>query len=252
MPEGYIKLWRKSLDSPVWDNPKVWRFWTWCLMKASHKDIDIVVGYQNITLKPGQFIFGRLQASKETKLSEQSVRTCLFILKNMENISIKSTNKYSIISIVKWGDYQDTSTSNSTNKQPTNNQQTTSNSTNKNDMFYTQKDGILPDNQPATFSTLDEKSTTNKKNKKNNNKEKINKKESYGEFQNVFLTEEEYEKLKIRFNSKLSGLIENLSAGIESKGYKYKSHYATILTWARKDENYNSVNKKPAAIKENW
>ena len=94
MPEGYIKLWRKSLDSPVWDNPKVWRFWTWCLMKASHKDIDIMVGYQNITLQPGQFVFGLNNASLETKLSIQSIRTCLSILKNDDSITVKSTNKY--------------------------------------------------------------------------------------------------------------------------------------------------------------
>ena len=86
MPEGYIKLWRKSLDSPVWDNPKVWRFWTWCLMKASHKDYKTTIGFQEIALEKGQFIFGRLQASKETKLSEQSVRTCLFICTAIQTV----------------------------------------------------------------------------------------------------------------------------------------------------------------------
>ena len=60
-------------------------------------------------------------------------------------------------------------------------------------------------------------------------------KQKYGGLQNVFLSEDEYEKLKEKFNSALPNLIENLSLGIASKGYKYKSHYATILNWARKE-----------------
>ncbi len=60
-------------------------------------------------------------------------------------------------------------------------------------------------------------------------------KERYGEFKNVLLTDEEMTKLHERFGGKLIDMIEALSLGIESKGYKYKSHYATILSWARRD-----------------
>ena len=56
----------------------------------------------------------------------------------------------------------------------------------------------------------------------------------YGEFQNVKLTEEEYKKLIDKFGEAgVKERIENLSSGIASKGYKYKSHYATILNWER-------------------
>jgi len=58
----------------------------------------------------------------------------------------------------------------------------------------------------------------------------------YGELKNVFLSEGEYNKLIERLGKKEAlNLIEKLSLGISSKGYKYKSHYATILTWARRD-----------------
>ena len=54
-------------------------------------------------------------------------------------------------------------------------------------------------------------------------------KQAHGEFNNVFLTENE--------KSKVSDLeIQKLSAYVESKGVKYKSHYATIISWRRKDE----------------
>ena len=58
----------------------------------------------------------------------------------------------------------------------------------------------------------------------------------YGEFKNVKLKKEEYAKLE---KSNLLPYIEKLSSYIASKGKKYKSHYATILTWARKDNKSN-------------
>jgi hypothetical protein len=59
----------------------------------------------------------------------------------------------------------------------------------------------------------------------------------YGEFNNVLLTNDERGKLIERFGEHdFNYRVEKLSSGIESKGYKYKSHYATILNWARKDE----------------
>ncbi len=59
-------------------------------------------------------------------------------------------------------------------------------------------------------------------------------KKKYGEFNNVLLTDKEYQKLKERFTD-YTEKIESLSAGLESKGYKYGSHYATILNWERRD-----------------
>jgi len=61
-------------------------------------------------------------------------------------------------------------------------------------------------------------------------------KERYGEFDNVLLADVEYQKLQDRFGDRVKALIETLSQGIESKGYKYKSHYAAILTWERREQ----------------
>ena len=58
----------------------------------------------------------------------------------------------------------------------------------------------------------------------------------YGEFKNVLLAEDEYEKIK---QNNLLPYIEKLSSYIASKGKKYKSHYATILNWARKETATN-------------
>lgn len=58
----------------------------------------------------------------------------------------------------------------------------------------------------------------------------------YGEFENVNLSEEELEKLKERFPYDWRERIDGLSSYMASKGKRYKSHYATILSWARKEE----------------
>jgi len=61
----------------------------------------------------------------------------------------------------------------------------------------------------------------------------------FGTFKNVKLTEEEKTKLQDKFGpSATDSLIEELSEGIASKGYRYKDHYATILNWARRKGNY--------------
>ena len=74
------------------------------------------------------------------------------------------------------------------------------------------------------------------------NKEKKEIKRAYGEFKNVKLTEEEENKLKERFPNAYKDYIERLSAYIAQSGKRYKSHYATILNWSRKD---NQEQHKP-------
>ena len=88
------------------------------------------------------------------------------------------------------------------------------------------------DSTPNTLNRLDKTRL--------NIKEKNIKKEKYGQLQNVALTAEEYEKLKAEYPD-YEERIERLSLYIGSKGDKYKSHYATIKNWARKD----GVTSKP-------
>lgn len=58
----------------------------------------------------------------------------------------------------------------------------------------------------------------------------------YGLYENVLLSDEDYEKLKLEFPHDYSERIERLSEYIASTGKKYKNHLATIRTWARKDK----------------
>jgi len=74
------------------------------------------------------------------------------------------------------------------------------------------------------------------------------KKKAYGEADNVMLKDDELEKLKERF-SDYEDRINNLSYYMASKGAKYKSHYMTILAWARKDEPKQQSTKDWRALR---
>lgn len=57
----------------------------------------------------------------------------------------------------------------------------------------------------------------------------------YGEFKNVNLTQEEYDKLSTALGVEpTNALIAELSSYIASSGKRYKNHYATLQNWARR------------------
>lgn len=67
----------------------------------------------------------------------------------------------------------------------------------------------------------------------------------YGEYKNVLLSDDELEKLKAEFTD-WQERIERLSEYIESSGKRYKSHLATIRSWARKDIKEDKKTNKQA------
>ena len=70
---------------------------------------------------------------------------------------------------------------------------------------------------------------------KDNNKN-INKKEKIKHLDSVLLSEQEFEKLVVKYGHDTTmKAIEILNNGIMSKGYKYKSHYHTIIGWPMRE-----------------
>ena len=57
-------------------------------------------------------IFGRRIAAEETGLTERQIRTALQSLRNLKILTIKTTNKFSIITIINWNTYQAPETEN--------------------------------------------------------------------------------------------------------------------------------------------
>ena len=128
--EGWIKIHRKLAEWGWASEPNMMSLWVHLLLAASIKDTN----YRGQTVKRGDVIFGLAAWSKKTGISIQSLRTCLERLKSTNEITSKSTNRFTVITIVKYEEYQEKldgltskSTGSSTiNQQSTNNQLTTS------------------------------------------------------------------------------------------------------------------------------
>jgi hypothetical protein len=128
MHRGYIKIWRKIEDSGLIQLPNTLAVFMHILLNASHKDMKVGTPNGIISIQRGQYISGRIQLASKLKQSQQQIRTSLDRLVNLEILTIKSTNKYSIYTIENYDNYQDVNqqtTNKSTNKQPTDNQQIT-------------------------------------------------------------------------------------------------------------------------------
>lgn len=66
----------------------------------------------------------------------------------------------------------------------------------------------------------------------------------YGLYNNVLLSDEDMEKLKVEFPTDYEERIDRLSEYISSKGAKYKDHLATIRSWARRDKDKQTQPKQ--------
>lgn len=119
MTEGFIQLHRKMLNWEWYSDTNVTRLFIHCLLKANYKEKK----WRGIVIERGQFVTSIATLAEETGLSAQSVRTCLSKLKSTSELTSKTSNKYTVISITNYCDYQ--MTNKQVNKQLTNNQQTT-------------------------------------------------------------------------------------------------------------------------------
>ena len=168
---GWILLHKKLLDWQWYDDINTCRVFIHLLLKANWKDNK----WKNIEVKRGQLVTSISKLSLETGLSEQKVKTSLNKLKSSKEITIKPTNKYTLLIVNNYDTYQpDIETINKqtnnqiTNKQQTNNYQiTTTNKDNKDktlnkEIKEERKERVKSFSQPAIefskyfFETLSE------------------------------------------------------------------------------------------------
>ncbi len=123
MNKGWIKLHRQFLEWEWYDDNNTKIVFLHLLLKANHKPKN----YRGLELKAGTILTGRKLLGLETKLTVRQIRTSLTKLKSTNEITIKATNRFSIITLVNYGLYQDKKEA---SNQPTNQpeeQQTTNN-----------------------------------------------------------------------------------------------------------------------------
>ncbi len=100
---GFVAL-HRSLLSWGWhaDPATGWLFVNLLLM-ANWTDSE----WRGMTIKRGQLVTGRKALAAQTGLSERQIRTALDHLKSTNELTIKSTNKFSLITIVNYRKFQD-------------------------------------------------------------------------------------------------------------------------------------------------
>lgn len=106
MDNGFITLHRKLLQSAVFEDSDLLKVWIWCLLRANHKDCEVVHARQIVVLKRGEFITGTYSGSEELNMSTKVFRNRLKILVMLGQIEQKGASKYTIINVVKYDFYQ--------------------------------------------------------------------------------------------------------------------------------------------------
>lgn len=108
---GWIKLFRKAMDSEVWANPNLWKTFCYCLLKAVHGkqyvNISTGRGQRQVVLTRGTFLFGRLSAAKRLGFTPSTTRNYMKKLEEMGLIDIFVGTHYSVITVLNYNRYQD-------------------------------------------------------------------------------------------------------------------------------------------------
>lgn len=115
-------LWKKALTSTVFQDANLWKVFTWCLLRANYMQKPLLLSGEEIQLERGQFLTGRISASEELRMSASMVYRSLKTLEKINAISVKSNNRFSVVTICNYESYQDF---NYELEQPLNNKRTT-------------------------------------------------------------------------------------------------------------------------------
>lgn len=107
---GFIKIYRKLLESPVWANStaKQQCILIHLLLMATWREKKWDVLGKEFTLQPGQFYTSRSKILEHLPedVSERELRTALDRFENLSFLTKQSTNHGTLVTIVNWDKYQ--------------------------------------------------------------------------------------------------------------------------------------------------
>ena len=111
---GYIKIDRGIMEWEWWDDDKVLKLWLTILLLANWEDKK----WHGKEIPRGSFWTSIESLSEASGLSTQEVRTALCKLISTGEVTSKATNQGRLITVVKYGVFQDDTSK--SNKQPNN------------------------------------------------------------------------------------------------------------------------------------
>mgnify|MGYP001588649503 CR=1 FL=1 len=125
MNNGWIKLHRQFLEWEWYSDIPCKVLFLHLLITANHESKK----WQGVIIERGDVVTGRIKLAEETRLTQRQVRTALTKLKSTNELTIKTTSQFSIITICNYDKYQSIATSgttsNQSNERPASDQRTT-------------------------------------------------------------------------------------------------------------------------------
>jgi biotin operon repressor len=109
----FIKLSRKIQSWRWYQDANTMRVFVHILLNANVYDHD----FENITVKRGQWVTSVNKISEQLNISTRSIRTALNHLKSTNEVAIKTTPKYSIITVKNYNQYQKVTKCSTINRQ---------------------------------------------------------------------------------------------------------------------------------------
>ena len=176
------------------------------------------------TIKRGQRLTSYSHLAEETSLSIQNVRTSLSKLKSTHELTIKTSSKNTIITVLNYDQHQETNTP--TNKRLTNNQQTTNN----------KQECKKEKNEKKENTSLKKKHSVSSLNKPSN---KTKPSGILNSSIKILLEEKTLLELSTKFNLSTSSVkyeVEKMTDWLKSSGKTYKDYKAFARGWLRRNQ----------------
>jgi hypothetical protein len=104
--QGWVKLHRKLLDNWIISEPEALAVWIRFMLEANHESKTKMFNGAMITIRRGQLIFGLEAFSSKNNISISKLRRYLKLFENDGMINRQKTNKYSVITLLAYDEFQ--------------------------------------------------------------------------------------------------------------------------------------------------
>ena len=213
---GWIKLHKSITEHWLWDDPVVLKAWIDLLLSVNYMDKKTLFNGRLITVRKGQIITSIRKLAERWGCTRRKANNIITMFAEDGMVELKRDKDGTLLTVLNYGIYQDMRDTNNTTESTT--QDTT---------------------ESTTQSTQHKNIKNNKEYKKEREEEPLPeisvKRFPCGEYQNVFLSNEEAAKLQKEFPEEAADMIEKLSEYMETSGKKYANHYAVLCKWIRED-----------------
>ena len=104
--KGFALLHRKIMDVPFYKDAEAAHLWVHLLLRANHEQTLVYTDVGDVICERGEFITGRNTLAMETGLTADRVKSLLRKFQNLGMITTKSNNRFTVLKVVKYDEYQ--------------------------------------------------------------------------------------------------------------------------------------------------